>query len=812
MRKSVFIGGAYGLFSLVAGTLGAAPTWSETADGKYEVVVPAGESYTLTAADVAAIGDRDLVKNGEGTLVAGEEMAAFAHDIYITNGIYSVAKQGGLGSVATVTHTYVRGSGTLENKVSVSGGWDLVPSFGTNEYVHVEGLGFEGQGAIVSRVGSNCLAHRLFFTGDTRIAVAGQTDLRQYLVDMGGHRIEVKGLKKGAAFRFVSCNASNPGDIDLENCLLGFEQYSCNRDGHTVTLRTGSGLGLQKTTPWFNDRVVMAANTRLVASEWSAAIVLGKAENPNLWSGPIELQGTTTTEIAPGKGITLGGYVSGAGGFTGGLGGWLQLACPTNTFQGGVTAISPANLAGPTGGVAVVANGAVPADGGPVVIGNSSLYLAADNRFDLPALEVRGAGRVDGEVFNSKIIDAGTADGRRPMTNNAVMASLTKTDAGTLDLVGAITVTGTTEIAGGTLRLATRVPEGEPGLDSWYARLFAGSVWEKDVPVNAKLEYRGICPEGVAAAYHAWPYAGSGEKNDPSYQQCYYYKGYVRIPGGEGETVRCNFISSMIRNVRVDIAGKTVVQGDDNENRIKDGGNAHDWNHLYMNPPVDLPSGWQPIYVYCGNYYNGSRGPADNTALGWTTNFGIGVDWGANCETNAAKYHKLVDPGDGSFLRRSLTEKDALDPTPYRATFDGPMAFGAGTTLDLNDVEPYTPLVMSELIGTPAVTNGAVTVVGATWTLRAADLLAGGCLSIAANARVTFPARVTVDITDVADLRQKELRYKGGTILAATTAEDFPADTDFHLSDATKAARWRLERSGNTFNLCDASGLVIVFR
>lgn len=60
MRKSVFIGGAYGLFSLVAGTLVAATTCFETEDGKWEMSVPAGETHTLTAADVAAIGERDL--------------------------------------------------------------------------------------------------------------------------------------------------------------------------------------------------------------------------------------------------------------------------------------------------------------------------------------------------------------------------------------------------------------------------------------------------------------------------------------------------------------------------------------------------------------------------------------------------------------------------------------------------------------------------------------------------------------------------------------------------------------------------------
>ncbi len=60
---------------------------------------------------------------------------------------------------------------------------------------------------------------------------------------MGGHRIEVKGLKKDASFRFVSLSlsASNPGDLDLENCLLGFNGGFCDRNGHTVTIGEGGG-------------------------------------------------------------------------------------------------------------------------------------------------------------------------------------------------------------------------------------------------------------------------------------------------------------------------------------------------------------------------------------------------------------------------------------------------------------------------------------------------------------------------------------------------------------------------------------------
>lgn len=818
MRKSIlYTCGACGIAALGAGALVAAPTCFETDDGRWEMSVPAGETHAMTAADVAAIGERDLVKSGEGTLVAGAEMAAFAHDIYVTNGVYAVAKQGGLGSVAAVTRTYVSNAGTLESRVSVYGGWDLVPSLGTNEHVYVEGMGFEGRGALVCSQGTHCLAHKLVFTGDTRIAVAKgrQVDLRQYPVDMGGHKIEIKG-EKTALFRFVANGASNPGDVDVDG-VLGFEGGAGNRTGHTVLVREGGGIAFGSSmSAWLNDELVFEPGTRVEVPDHGSAITLGKVANPNLWAGPVVVQGANRMQIAPGKGVTLGGFVSGAGGFSGDQGGWLQLACATNAFQGGVAMTSPADLAGPTGGVAVVANGAVPVDGGPVVIGNSSLWLGSADRYDLPAVEVRGAGRVD--AHGGVVKGGGTADARM-LATNTVLKSLVKTDAGTLDLVGSVRVLGKTEIDGGTLRIASRVPSAEAGLDSWHALLNGGSVWHSDVPSGVSWTYSGLCPEGVAAAYHSWPYNGTGKENDPSYRQCYYYKGYVRIPGETGGTARCNFISSLCRNVRVDIAGKTVVWGDDNVNKIAGGGNAQDWKRLYMNPPVDLPSGWQKIFVYCGNYYNGTCGPVGNTELGWTGNFGIGVDWQARCTTNSANYAKLVDPGDGSFLRRSLAEKGEIDPAPYRATFEGPVAFGSGAALDVGDAQPYTPVVLPSLAGLPTIRNGAVKVKSSVWTIRKSDLFDGDGrpralpLTLEGDATLAFPdgqIAIGMDEADVAELA--EMGGKASCpILSASDADLFPASR-FTLPSALAEKDWRVQREGDVLCLNHVVGLVLIFR
>jgi hypothetical protein len=102
-------------------------------------------------------------------------------------------------------------------------------------------------------------------------------------------------------------------------------------------------------------------------------------------------------------GVTLEGQVKGDGGFVSGtfntanLGGWLQLACPTNAFAGGIDFAGRAGLGelGVTGGVSLIANGAVPSNGAPFKIKNAALHLYhsntySANTYDLPDLVVDG--------------------------------------------------------------------------------------------------------------------------------------------------------------------------------------------------------------------------------------------------------------------------------------------------------------------------------------------------------------------------------------------------------------------------------------
>lgn len=101
--------------ALVAGDVVAdGAAYEETFDGYAVVDVPADETRTLTADDVAAFGARPLVKTGLGTLVAGVEMADFPGDILIRAGQYKATHAGAFGTATGVT--YVDG-GTIWSTV-----------------------------------------------------------------------------------------------------------------------------------------------------------------------------------------------------------------------------------------------------------------------------------------------------------------------------------------------------------------------------------------------------------------------------------------------------------------------------------------------------------------------------------------------------------------------------------------------------------------------------------------------------------------------------------------------------------------------
>ena len=733
-------------------------------DGKYVIDVPPGETYALTADDVAAIGTLPLVKAGEGTLTVNDVLANYDGDIYITNGFYRATAYGAIGTTNGVIRVLAGGTFNSTVYAGTSGG----QGFATGEKFYVCGNGYNNKGAI-RQTDTSC-AHfggTVTFTGPTRIAATYRFDLRYGTLDMGGYTMTVS-CENNQMLYLVAVTMRNPGNIVVESGGLEFQ--SANKGlttAQTVTMRSGTYLSQWNSTDWQNVNLVLENNVRLISG--SGTYEPGKYSQ-NVWQGPISVQGRTQNDLSSGKQVMLYGKVSGAGGFWGGNGGWLQFFNASNTFTGGIGLNR--------GGVAAWGANSIPVQGGALALTNANLHMMATllsttaaPTMTFPDVVVDGAGAISGRVVF------------------ASAKSLTKTGDGVLDIWTPLHVKGALDVRAGGVRIRTRIPDAPRGLKWWYKKV-SNSYGVNTVPAN--VPYYGVDPNGASYAYRSWP---SG------IDHTFYYSGYIRIPGEEGADVTCNFASCIYRATHLRIGDKDVIKFSDQTDELT-GKKISGWTRFYMGPQVTLTAGWQPFFLVMGNWYQANGGP--NTISGWASNFGIGVDWQARCVTNSANYAKLQDPGDGSFLRSAMTKQEA-EVDAYRPAFDGPASFGPGASIDFGDAEPYVPFVFNGLSGCPAITNGEL-VVSNTWTVSHAQA-AGGPLTVAAGAKLKFAAGTTLSIEDL-DLFS---HGRGGTPLVRAASADAISGAPT-LIGAVHV--WKLVPSddGTTLSICDVSGTHIIFR
>ena len=733
--------------------------------GKYVIDVPTGETYTLTADDVAAIGSLPLVKAGEGTLKVNDVLKDYNGDIYITNGFYQASTTGAVGTV--VGSTYVLDGGTFNSTRNV-GTSDGKIGFSTDEKFYVCGDGYNNKGAI--RQTDYACAYfggAITFTGPTRVAATFRLDFRYGALDMGGHTLTVA-CENNQMFYLVAVTIRNPGNIVVRSGGLEFQ--SANQGlttAQTVTIKSGTYLSQWNSTSWQNVNLVLEDNVRLISA--NGDYVPGKYSQ-NVWQGPIAVQGRTHNDLGSGKQVMLYGKVSGAGGFWGGNGGWLQFYNASNTFTGGITQKG--------GGVVAWGANSIPVQGGALSLTNASIHMMATipsataaSTMTFPDVSIDGSGAISGRVVF------------------ASAKSLTKSGAGMLDIWTPLHVKGALNVRAGGVRIHSRIPDAPSGLKWWHKNV-SNSYGVNAVPAN--VPYHGIDHTGVSYAYRSWP-SGS--------DQTYYYSGYIRIPGEDGEEVTCNFASCIWRATHLRIGSKDVIKFSDQTDELT-GNKISGWKRFYMGPPVKLTAGWQPFFLVMGNWYQNNGGP--NTVDGWSNNYGIGVDWQARCATNYTNYAKLVDPGDGSFLRPAMTKAEA-EVDAYRPVFDGAASFGPGTSIDFGDAEPYVPFVFNGLSGCPVIANGEL-VVSNSWTVSHAQA-AGGPLTVAAGAKLKFAAGTTLAIDDI------ELFSHNTAGTPLVRAADAGAITGFPV--LTGAGRkWKLKESegGKAYTLYDVSGSLITIR
>ena len=608
-----------------------------------------------------------------------------------------------------------------------------------------------------------------------------------------------------AAFRLVELGVTGFRSVDVESGYFGLESGTGadkTTAANAITVHDAAGFWLNSTRAYDPRALVFGKGTTFRVGGNAATIEPGPLTGVDGWSGPISFADDLAIRFdARGKPLNLAGPVSGVGGLRVTGGGYLQLNNPGNSFTGGI-AVQGVTAAGSgdlnvTGGVTVAegpaaatsAQGVIPVDGGALALKDARLTVAADRRIDLPDLVAEG-----------KVVVSG-------VTAVTSFKSLTKKAAGTLTVFGPAKILGDADIQEGTLRFGTR-PD-VAGLNWHYAYGTAGGHTTAALPAN--VAWQGVDRRGVSYAYEAWK-TTVGTNNAPTHLQCHYYTGYIKVPGEPGTSVTCNFISSIARHSSLVIDGQYVTKVSDNKDDLT--GTTLSYKRCVVGPQVTLAAGWHSILVYMGNYWDTTAGgvACDNPV--WPANFGFGVDWQGRREANTANYVKLLDPGDGSFLRTAVdeAEKATLDPTPFRPTFHGAVSFGPGAALDVNDAPPYTPVVLPELKGLPTIRRGAVTVTSPTWTIRASDFAAGvKPLTVEAGASLTFAEGTAFafegDFDALphagADKARRLVSTAGGTIGNLPAPAGRVGTSDWYV---------RPSADGKGYDICYARGMVFVLR
>ena len=789
----------------------AAPGGVVDADaGTYTLTVDAGVTNAITADDVAAASGYALVKKGAGTLLSGADTAGFAGEIRIEEGILFVNDGGGLGTGA--------GGTVVSNGAALHLQYSAHDTLVFNaEKIAICGEGPDGNGAIYA-AGSSRMRRvlgtggALSLNGDARVGGSAQLGFGRGSLDLNGHTLTIAmGSPEGGVvpYDMQGCpTVATAGTIDLVRGRFFMDSSTSSWAGDgsgTLYVRSGMQLGFRSTeapVPW---SLVLEDNTLLYPSSgtiWSGT--------KNIWSGPVEVQGTTEVEYAGSNGgntgVMLFGPVSGIGGFSIGSDTVLRLSCPTNSFTGGVTVqCNEGNL----GGLVLDATGALPPKtSGSHTVNGGRVVLRGGN-MDIPNFS-----------FNRGVLSNAVAG------TTANIGTLTKTGNRLFEIAGGVAVTNRLEVKSpslGTDASGIRLVADMTGLSECNfisaTTNFTPSKTEAQAEYTAffgKLPNKMSAAELKAAAEKLLDELPNEVKDTPelAYRgwtaaesfNCTAYRGKFRLDGAANETV--TFGVSVADTAAVWVDGSLVVKNMGSY-QLTSG------TCFVKLGEVTLAPGEHELLILLGHYGSSGYGPRQQTSsqygVVWATAFGVGwhaggIDYAA--ATNSSDF-VAVTASTGNFTPRAIRGRTAdyfEGHRPSFATLNVPAATGPiDLGDDLRDMPPYE---VANLTGQPFITNGAMKVTNV-WTVLANDL-AIRPLTLAPDAGLNL-SEATLTVDDYTALNRDT---DGVTILEAANGATLSGMPSL---PAERTRFWTIRRdtdaSGTTFlRLVYRGGIRILIR
>ena len=694
---------------------------ADTVAGTY--TLDKDSAYTVNADDVTAAAGLDIVKKGSGTVTAGAELATFAGEIRIEEGIWLVTDSGGWGTGAG--GTVVSNGAALHISSATKDG--IV--FAAGETITIVGTGPDGKGAYygVRQTQQYKMLNNkgyLVLSGDATVGGAGNFGVGRGYLRMNGHTLTIAMINSSACSFDMGCRAIyDPGHFVVSAGRIFFDgaAYDTVWNGsssNTVTVASGAQIGFRAVRTAIPYSAIMANN---------AVFYPSNDGGNNEWSGPVRLNGTVKVSYTSDdkRAMVISGPISGPGGLQVQNGETLRLTCTTNSFEGGVSIIGGSTLI-------LSHDGALPPNGGGISC-TSGTIITRNGAMTLPDVTACSSCLISNSVPGSVV----------------TIGNITK-DSGagtTLALVGGIYVTNRLDVQTGCVRFGRMGGVTEAGvyaattnfatkaeLDDWV-----GWGLNNDngttTRVNALADKILAECELSSAAGPSLPYTAN--TSWPSAFPLELCKGYFR--NNEPTNVVVTFVTSIADAAVVWIDGSIISKLFQSLSYPR----ADESTYFIRRTPVTLSPGLHEFMLLVGHRNSSSYGPKKKTldfdivGANWDrSNFGLAWRYGTEepnssyklgVELQASNYSAIDNTGDSVLLVKeagSLAEESA-DAMKARwfSPFASSASFAVGTTLDLGGTAAGLPFMIGDLTGTPTVSGGALRITGI-WAPTAAALAA----------------------------------------------------------------------------------------
>lgn len=358
------------------------------------------DSETVNVADWIAAnapdynGSGTIIKEGAGTLeITDDTLADFTGDIQIKAGRWLAKSRKAFGT--TAGKTWVEDGAALQ--------MEAVDGVGTcdkiYETVYLTGIGPDEKGAMVA---TGSYSSQVSYLWPLHITLLGNSKIYG---NAGGRRFtgmdfNLNGYtctwhNAGWDWTYVDGTVVSNGCLNTSGSTYLYQGAKFQGGPENIIrFKNGSGYRAYNNTSSANNA---DASWTQVYEDGSKMYASGGTSG---WSGPVVLEGSTAFYCQnlwtwmvywgpiSGSG-TLGGKSSGSG-----FGGYnacsmgIRLACPTNSFTGGINLHY--NVLDAT------VNGAIPATGRKLTARGSTVKLTGPDVYDLPAAEFTGTGVVHG--------------------------------------------------------------------------------------------------------------------------------------------------------------------------------------------------------------------------------------------------------------------------------------------------------------------------------------------------------------------------------------------------------------------------------